>query len=305
MPNSFVWCFTVQTRDDEAEDGALVHLSLLSEDAVCQYICAGREVAPTTGQRHLQCYVRFNERLSFQHVRTLLPECHLERARGTAVQNLQYCRKEGDFVEYGVVPHTGTRQGQRTDWDDYADWCRSLDAVPSDHDIITLWPSLFARYRESCRVIARELAPRPVLRDGALRDWQQRLYDHLSDDEPDDRTIEFYVDTDGGSGKSWFSGYVFSRLPGVQLLGPGRRDDLAHMVRTDSRIFIFNIPREQMQYLQYGVLEMIKDRMICSPKYESTMKILTAIPFVIVFSNEEPDYTKLTDDRINVVRINS
>jgi len=301
MPNVKNWCFTVQVQNDD-DDEPLLHLFLLSEEPRVSYIIAGRERAPTTGRRHLQCFIRFVDRLSFQDVRALLPECHLERARGTIRQNVDYCRKDGDYHEYGDLQNDDGAQGKRTDWDDYCAWCRGLDGEPSDYDIINEWPSLFARYRTSCRVIAHELCQRPLLREGILRDWQGRLYEHLST-PPDDRTVEFYVDPDGGSGKSWFCGYVFSRLPGVQLLSAGRRDDLAHMVSVNSSIFLFNIPRGQMQFLQYGVLEMLKDRMVCSPKYESSMKILKAVPHVIVFSNEQPDLTKMSADRFNVTEL--
>jgi len=69
------------------------------------------------------------------------------------------------------------------------------------------------------------------------------------------------------------------------------------MVDVRSRIFLVNVPRGQMEYLNYGVLEMLKDRMVLSPKYESSMKILLNCPHVIVFCNEDPDMSKMSADR--------
>lgn len=300
MPNSNAWTFTVQINDNY--DEISLHLFLLSEADNVAYIIAGRELAPTTGQVHLQSYIRFNDRLSFRTVRGLLPQCHLERSRGNAKQNIDYCRKDGDYVEFGECPPIDGCPGRRSDWDEYHRWCSEQSSEPTDRDIIDKFPSLFGRYRGACRVIARELAPRPILRDGNPRLWQQQLFERLQQ-PADDRTIEFYVDDAGGHGKSWFCGYAYSRIRDVQLLGPGRRDDLAHMIDVRTKVFLINIPRGQMEFIQYGLLEMLKDRMVTSPKYESTMKILHSTPHVIVFCNEQPDMTKMSNDRYVIVNL--
>lgn len=287
------WCFTLNNYTDET----VLHLQLLFESEQVLYAIIGYEVAPTTGTRHIQGYVKFGNRHRFGAVRQMLPPCHLSRARGSAQQNIVYCSKAGDYDEFGARPVSS--QGRRTEFERYRDWLLTLDAEPSDIELIQHWPSLYGRYRNALRDMARQLVPRPTLRDRCITAWQENLYARLQGDA-DDRTVEFFVDRDGGFGKSWFCGYVYSRLDGVQLLGPGRRDDLAHAVCVRSRIFLFNIPRGQLEYLNYGLLEMLKDRMVLSPKYESQMKILTTIPHVIVFTNEEPDMTKMTEDRYNI-----
>jgi len=294
MPNSQNWHATIQTTV-ENEDEILLHLSLASDDPGVSYIVAGREIAPTTGQRHLQCFVRCNARQSFAYVRALLPPCHIERARGSAQQGIRYCRKDGDFLEFGDVPDVDSR-GRRTDWERFCDWARSQNEPPTDRELIEAFPSLFGRYAVSCRRIAAELSQRVPLRNGDLRPWQAALYARLQEDA-DDRSVEFFVDRDGGFGKSWFCGYLVGRLGGVQVLGPGKRDDLAHCVEVDTRIFLFNVPRGSMQFLNYGLLENLKDRMVLSPKYDSKMKILRSVPHVIVFSNEDPDMDKMSADR--------
>lgn len=114
----------------------------------------------------------------------------------------------------------------------------------------------------------------------------------------DNRAIVFYVDEEGGHGKSWFQRVFISMYEDrVQLLSSGKRDDIAFAVDEHKDIFLFNIARGQMEYLNYSVLEMLKDRMVFSSKYNSQMKILTRVPHVIVFCNEEPDYNKMTNDR--------
>jgi len=285
------WCFTIPNYTDEV----VLHLQLLFEgEARVAYAIVGREVAPTTGTPHLQGYVRFNTRLRFASVRALLPQCHLSRARGTPAQNRDYCSKDGDFDEFGTCPDV--QPGRRTDFECFRDWLRGLDHQPSDLEFIDEFPSLYGRYRTAMRAMADEVCPRPELRDGQLRPWQALLLESLRG-EPDDRTVRFYVDPDGGSGKSWFCGFVYSRIEHCQLLGPGKRDDLAHIVDVRSRVFLINVPRGGAEFLNYGFLEMLKDRMVLSPKYASTMKILLHVPHVVVFMNEAPDESKMTADR--------
>ena len=89
----------------------------------------------------------------------------------------------------------------------------------------------------------------------------------------DDRKIHFYYDPAGAAGKTWFIRYMFSQDPeNVQILGNGTYDT--------KRIYLFNIPRNGMQYLPYRVLEGLKDRAIMSNKYMSQMKILQYQPHV-------------------------
>lgn len=69
-----------------------------------RYICYGKETAPNTGTPHLQGFVVWNESKTVRATRTLLRGCHVELARGTALQASDYCKKDGDFVERGNLP---------------------------------------------------------------------------------------------------------------------------------------------------------------------------------------------------------
>ncbi|ASH99186.1 replication-associated protein [Giant panda circovirus 2] len=288
------WCFTLNYNAD-TYDGHLSTLQALAATLAVDYLLYGRESAPTTGQRHLQGYIVFSSRRGLNAVRALLPGAHFERAKGSHKQNYDYCTKDGDFEESGELP--ADKGGKRPClWESYREWCKSLDHIPSDLEIVESFPALYGRYRSACRSIADLYCPRPTIRVGELRDWQSELEQRL-EDEPDDRTVEFFVDVAGGVGKSWFCGYLFSKLKDVQVLGPGKRDDLAHVIDVGSRIFLFNVPRKSMEFLNYGFLESLKDRMVFSPKYESQMKILKHKCHVIVMCNEMPDMEKMSADR--------
>lgn len=79
-------------------------------DAV--YLCFGAELGSQGITPHLQGYVYFANPRKLLGVKTLFPSqtVHLERSRGTALQNKTYCMKEaGEFFEKGILPQQGAR----------------------------------------------------------------------------------------------------------------------------------------------------------------------------------------------------
>jgi len=151
--------------------------------------------------------------------------------------------------------------------------------------------------------LANHILPSPVFEEYELNPWQEALHDSLIVDA-DDRSISFFVDEAGGKGKTYFCRYMLSKYPDrVQVLGLGKRDDLAFAVDVSKCIFLFNIPRSGMEHFQYSVVEMIKDRLIFSPKYASLTKVLSKNVHVVVFCNEYPDREKLSTDRYIITEL--
>lgn len=82
------------------------------------------EVAPETNAVHLQGFMHFGEKVTFDRAAMAFYEdwavrrVHLERMCGTVGQNIEYCSKSDSAVagpfEHGVRPV----QGRRTDWHD-------------------------------------------------------------------------------------------------------------------------------------------------------------------------------------------
>ena len=77
----------------------------------CGYVLYGKEIAPTTGTPHLQCYVEFTTKKTWNAVRALLPERAADIAvrKGTQKQAVAYCKKENKFTERGVMKSQGAR----------------------------------------------------------------------------------------------------------------------------------------------------------------------------------------------------
>lgn len=101
---SRIWCFTINNYNDSE----LSKLEELVADGVAKYCVVGKEVGES-GTPHLQGTIRFNAPKRFTAVQRMLGG-HLEVCRNPSA-SIAYCKKEGDFSEFGTIP----KSGQRTD----------------------------------------------------------------------------------------------------------------------------------------------------------------------------------------------
>lgn len=289
------YVFTLNNYSDDEQE----RLRTLADS--CRYLIFGREVGDS-GTPHLQGFVVFRDPVSFSVAKHRIGDrAHLEVTRGQSAQAADYCKKDGDFEEFGAP----FRQGRRNDWDAYKEWVISLGYVPSEREIILHNTSLYARYSKACVVIAKAVLESPRLTESEPRfGWQTQVAGRMSATTYNARSIDFVVNPDGNAGKSWMCQYALTKWPTrVQVLRIGKRDDLAHCIDETKDMFLLDVPRGQMEFLRYEVLEMLKDKMVFSPKYNSQMKILRRVPYVAVFSNEAPDEEKLTHDRFNIINV--
>ncbi len=117
--------------------------------------------------------------------------------------------------------------------------------------------------------------------------------------EPDDRTIIWVTDPQGGSGKSRLARHLIMEH-GACLLG-GRVQDMAYQYDNE-RIVIFDVSRAQAEYSDhlYTMAEALKNGTLVSTKYESEMKLFGP-PHVIFFCNFSWNRDKWTGDRVREV----
>lgn len=134
-----------------------------------------------------------------------------------------------------------------------------------------------------------------------LYGWQKAVLD-LIQAEPDDRTVYWFWDPVGCKGKTVLAKHICLNNPGEAIYVSGNYGDIAFAINEHVRIVIWNLPRGNNRAISYKALESVKDGILFSGKYESGMKIFNP-PHVIVFANEEPDYSKLSEDRWVVKKI--
>ncbi|ALY05858.1 replication-associated protein [Ctenophore-associated circular virus 2] len=296
-PKSTRWCFT---HNNWTEPVFQQWSNLLGDEANVKFGIIGKEVGEQ-GTPHLQGFLILHRQQRLSWVRRHFPDgCHWSIARSDSETNRTYCKKDGDFIEFGVFPDA---QGKRTDLDQFIEWLDEFESnngrPASSPEIAKTHPKMYLRYPRSVRLAKRRCALFPV-QEGDLNDWQRELEEKLGAD-PDDRTVLFYVDPDGGKGKTWFVRRYLTLHPNLaQALPIGQIKDMAYAVDTNARVFFVNVARSGMEFLPYRFLEMLKDRMVGSSKYESEMKIFRHNVHVVVFSNEYPDETKMTADRYDI-----
>lgn len=102
------WCFTLNNYTDA---------DILLLDAVgptVVYLIYGKELAPDTGTPHLQGFICFADAKSLSATKKVpgLGRAHLEIKKGTFEEASDYCKKEGDFKEYGSLPMDPKRKGE-------------------------------------------------------------------------------------------------------------------------------------------------------------------------------------------------
>ncbi len=80
---------------------------------------------------------------------------------------------------------------------------------------------------------------------------------------------------------------------------------MAYAYKNES-IVIIDLARTQAESVNYfyQFIESLKNGVLFSPKYESGQKIFKP-PHVFVFANYEPDQTKLSADRWNIVQLDA
>lgn len=300
MSQSKFWCFTLNNPTEDETQNVATFL----EGPSCLYGIFGREVG-VRGTPHLQGYVILarSQRLSYLR-NSLSARAHFEKARGSPEDNYDYCTKGGDFDEFGTLPRTG--QGRRSDLDRYVEWIDKFTEdngrPPASPDFAKHQPNAYVKYGQRLVRTAALRAPPRQLEFGEPNEWQRGLAQKCSQ-PADARSVDFVIDTEGGKGKTWFCRWMLTSRPeDVQVLGVGKKDDLAYMLDETKTIFLFNVARSQMEYMSLPLLENLKDRMVVSTKYCSKLKTWDRNVHVIVLGNEYPKDT-MTEDRYNYIDI--
>lgn len=143
------WCFTVNNPKDTD------HVTLSTLD--CKYMIYAEETAPTTGTLHLQGYVVLSSPCRLSKMKKILPPgTHIEAAKGTTEQNIEYCSKEGWPVEYGTRPKTRAQIGE----DNAARYADAIQAAKEGR-MDDIPPDLRTKHYNTYKNIAKDYMPKP------------------------------------------------------------------------------------------------------------------------------------------------
>lgn len=223
----------------------------------------GKEVGSKEKTPHLQGYYHHKNAQTLTHMKKINQRAHWEIAKGSPEQNYEYCSKENDFIEEG------------------------FEEKESFQDLLK--KKLLTQYE-----------------DVKWKDWQAKILAKI-EEVPDSRTINWIYDYEGNSGKSFLTKYI--ALTHEVIIADGKKDNIFNQVNRklneeekEFKIVLLDIPRSSEGYINYGVLEQIKNGLIYSGKYEGGLCLFDNV-HVIVFANYMPDQSQFSEDRWNIIEI--
>jgi len=138
-----------------------------------------------------------------------------------------------------------------------------------------------------------------------LFDWEIEIIENIKRN-PDERTIHWYCEHIGNSGKSTFCKYLVVKYNAFVVYGAGAdmKHGLSEYYKLNNQlppIIIIDIPRG-IKSPDYTGIEQIKNGLFYNTKYEGGMIVANA-PHIIIFSNNYPDESRLSLDRWNIKEI--
>lgn len=143
-----------------------------------------------------------------------------------------------------------------------------------------------------------------LLEPEAFHPWQTSLATYLAS-PPDKRSVRWYYDPAGGSGKTEFCRFYLSGNATTLYFTGGTSRDISYQVmraRLPPRVILINFTRQQEGKVSYSAIETIKDGLVSSTKYEGGTRLFPH-PHIVIFSNWLPDLGQLTQDRWHIYAI--
>lgn len=260
-------------------------IEALKAIALFKYVVVGKEKGEEETP-HLQGYAQCVKKTSATKINEAIEQAcgnkpHTERARGNWQQNYDYCTKDGDFEEWGEATK---KKGARTD---IANFLKAAE-TSAVLDLAREYPREFAKYHRAAEIVRGEskrsaelAALREQMAGIELRDWQQRAIARL--DAQDDRKVLWYVDKDGGQGKTFLAKWLMVNRDAFYVQG-GAHKDISYAYQLQDYV-VFDFTRDKEEICSYSMIESIKNGIIFSPKYNSDVKVKAEGAKVIVFSN--------------------
>ena len=213
--------------------------------------------------------------------------------------SIECCKKGGIWEEFGTPPTVTDQPGKRSDLEDFKAAVKS--GQRNRVELREQFSKVHANYPRFFDAYIMDNIPKPKIETHSLRKWQQDLNVQLKR-PPDRRKMFFVVDYKGNTGKTWFSQYYCSLHDNATIMEPGKKADMTYALPDEIRVLFVDCTREQCEHLQYSFLESCKNGRVFSSKYESRIKLYNPMD-IVVLMNHDPDMTKLSEDRHEIVHL--
>lgn len=291
---NYAYCMTINNYTEEDYQRF--------KDHKCRYKCYAKEVGES-GTPHIQAYIYFENKISFKSMKKKYPTAHFELPRGTPQQNRQYIvgpyqspdlAKSKPFnpeaVEEGDIP----KSVSVNEWEDIK--TKIMEGIEWEQ-LLVLYPQTAIKYLSGLRNYYEQFRPKVIVEIPNPYPYQKFIMD-LTKQKPDARTVYWFFEPKGNVGKTTIARYLSSK--GWLYLSNGKTADIA--LAWQGQNVVFDFSRSQNDHINYEVMEMLKNGIIFSSKYQSASKIYNP-PHLICFSNKYPNMEKLSQDRWQIYKI--
>lgn len=280
------WCFTINnyTKSDLASiEANMKHI---------RYIICGKEIGEK-GTNHLQGYIQLYTKQRISYVKKIFPRAHLEIAKGSLEQNIAYCSKYDKSPIIIGEPKKTAQESKKQNMYDAIQQCETWNDV------------LQVKGVSHCLNYAREVwnnKPIEKMEGFEPRYWQSKVLDIIKS-EADGHTINYIYDSDGNSGKTYLCKYLVSNYDAFYC-SPSKSTDI-FCAYANQLIILYDIPMScDEQYINWGAIEKLKDGILFSGKYNSSVKFRQKNAHVFIFSNHElPDGSFSKNRKINRINV--
>lgn len=210
------YCFTLNNPVKEDED----YIATLAKDA--KYIVYGREKG-ASGTPHLQGQICFKLQKAFSSVKTLLGyRFHIE-VTADLFASIKYCKKDGDFVEFGTKPDEPREKGQK----EQLRWGEILAAAKQgDYDEID--PKVQVLHMKNLEHIHnRELRKAPLINTFEKNVWYQGATGTGKSRSARENHPGAFVKMLN----KWWDGYENHEIVIIEDVDPATCDRMAHLFK--------------------------------------------------------------------------
>lgn len=296
------WCFTWNNYD---EDDWNVCKAILGNKDLVEYGIMAHEVGDREQTRHIQGYVCFlnRQRMTQLKKRFDSDKIHWEVMRGTPKEASDYCKKDSvhdlhgedtpKYLEFGTLPE---KERSRSD---LKRMIKDYTEGASEEAMLSAYPTQWVMYGEKVKRSKQSAEEEKKLKEWkeqysreTLRPWQKSALSVLQ--IQNNRQVMWLVDEVGGTGKTFFGNWLLANND-AQLL-TNMKSDAFDWAWGGKEYTVFDFARCVGEGINYNNIEKAKNGYVYSSKYMGKTSVNSKSK-VIVFSNEMPDKSKLSEDR--------
>lgn len=150
------WVFTLNNPHIQPVD----YMSPLQ--SMLKYWVIGKEVGQS-GTPHFQGYMFYENAQRFTTVKSHVHGSHIEKQRGSIEQAINYCKKDGNFEEWGNAPQENN-ENRKSQWSTIISKARAgdLQYVEENH------PAIFLRYLPRLKELSK---PTTAILENLQNEW--------------------------------------------------------------------------------------------------------------------------------------